>query len=93
MSPFRMNKRARFLARVEHEGLDDALVHDEAPAPDAAVWRHGRCRARRARQAAEVEPEVLHADIDKQVFMRSMQDNCAAIRDFMLMIQQMRCSL
>ena len=40
-----MNRRARFLARVEYEAHDEASVHDEAPTPDANIGRHGRRRA------------------------------------------------
>ena len=58
MSLFKMNMRAQFLSRVEQEAHAEALVHDEAPALDVVVGRRGRCRARRARQAAEVELEV-----------------------------------
>ena len=89
MSLFRMNRRARFLARVEQEAQDEASVHEEAPAPDAAAGRRGSRRARRARQAAEIEPEVPQADFNMQAFLTSMQDNNVAIRDSMILMQQM----
>ena len=84
-----MNRRARFLARVEQEAQDEASVQDEAPAPNAAVGRRGRRRSQRARHAAEIEPEVPQANFDMQAFVTSMQDNNAAIRDSMIMMQQM----
>ena len=93
MSLIRMNRRAQFLARIEQEAHDEASIPDEAPAPDAIIGRRGRRRARRARQAVEVDPKVPHTDTYMQAFMRCMQDNSAAIRYSMLMMQQMKCYL
>ena len=73
---------------IEQKAHEEASIANEAPAPDAAVGRRGRRRARRASQAAEVEPNVLYADIDMQTFMRCMQDNSPTIRYSMLMMQQ-----
>ena len=61
-------------------------MHDEAPALDAAIRRRDRRKARRARQAAEVEPEVPQANFDMQAFLTSMQDNNIAIRYSIIMM-------
>ena len=54
----------------EQEAHEEASIANEAPAPDAVIRRRGRHRARRARQAVEVDPKMPHVDIYMQAFMR-----------------------